>query len=666
MMAETLPAYVPWILLTPAIGALVQQVLGKRLPRQGDFIVVGTMAVSLVLSVVAMLSWAALPSGHYFAANWTWFELAGGATFRMGMVVDGLTSALLCVVTIVSTLVFLYSTGYMKGDPRYHRFFFWLSFFGVSMLLLTLADNLLMLFIGWELVGLCSYKLIGFWSEDLLNAEAAKKAFITTRAGDVGMLIGIMILYAQCGTLQIGEIFAAVKGGAFGGHETLLTLAGIGLFFGAVGKSAQFPLHVWLPDAMAGPTPVSALIHAATMVAAGVYLSARMFPLFTPSTLGFIAWTGGITAFIGAIIAVTQTDIKKVLAYSTISQLGYMILGVGVGAPWAAMFHLCTHAMFKACLFLGSGSVIHAMHHAQDLKDMGGLRAKMPVTFWTFVISTLALAGIPFTSGFMSKDAILLQALHEHHYVLFLLGFAVAFLTAFYMTRLVWLCFLGKPKNEEKFAHAHESPLAMLVPLVILAGFTPWLFWGGFPERFFGTPAYYESHPDVEQVRAAYIEPGGEAHEHVHPWYFLALAYTTGAIGLGLGIGLFVSGRRDEKSRLLPGPLHDLSVAKFHMDEMYLDGVIAAGNVLSDNSAWLDANVVDGAVNVSGAVSLFVGDASGDADQVIVDGAVNLTADVTEGAGAMVATAQTGRIRNYLAFAIGLTAVAIVLIVFVL
>jgi NADH-quinone oxidoreductase subunit L len=665
-MAETLPAYVPWILLLPACGAVVQQIFGNVLPRKGDWVVVGTMAGSLVLSLVAMLAWAALPEGHYFAASWSWFVLAGGITFKMGMVVDGLTAALLCVVTIVSSVVFLFSTGYMKGDPRYPRFFFWLSFFGVSMLLLTLADNLLMLFIGWELVGLCSYKLIGFWSQDLANAEAAKKAFITTRAGDVGMLIGIMILYAQCHTLQIEGIFAAVKGRAFEGHEVLLGLAGVGLFFGAIGKSAQFPLHVWLPDAMAGPTPVSALIHAATMVAAGVYLSARMFPLFTPDALGFIAWTGGITAFVGAIIAVTQTDIKKVLAYSTISQLGYMILGVGVGAPWAAMFHLCTHAMFKACLFLGSGSVIHAMHHAQDLKDMGGLRTKMPVTFWTFVVATLALAGIPLTSGFMSKDAILLQALHDHKYILFALGFFVAFLTAFYMTRLVWLCFLGKPKNEEKFAHAHESPLVMLAPLVILAAFTPWILWGGFPEKFFGTPAYLESYPASKEVEAAYIEPGHEAEEHTHPWYFLLLAYTTGAVGLGLGVAAFASGRRDEKSRLLPGPLHDLSLSKFYMDEMYLNGVVAAGNKLSDESSWIDANVIDGAVNVSGAVSLLVGDASGDADQVVVDGAVNLAADVAEGAGAVVATAQTGRIRNYLAAAIGLTAVVVVLIVFVL
>ncbi|MHC5052545.1 MAG: proton-conducting transporter transmembrane domain-containing protein, partial [Planctomycetota bacterium] len=345
-MAHELPAYIPWILLIPALVSVVQNFFGRKLPRQGDWLVVGGMGASMVLSFVAMIQWAGLGPGEYFAESWTWFTLAGGASFHIGIVYDGITAALVCVVTLVSFLVFLFSTGYMKGDAKYNRFFFWLSFFSFSMLILSVADNLMLLFIGWELVGLSSYKLIGFWSEDLENAEAAKKAFITTRVGDLGMLIGMLILYKYTDTLSIQGIFAAIRDGAFAGHETLLTVAGIGIFFGAVGKSAQFPLHVWLPDAMAGPTPVSALIHAATMVAAGVYLSARMFPMFTPDALGFIAWTGGITAIIAALIAVTQTDIKKVLAYSTISQLGYMILGVGVGAPWAAMFHLATHAMF--------------------------------------------------------------------------------------------------------------------------------------------------------------------------------------------------------------------------------------------------------------------------------------------------------------------------------
>ncbi|MHC4549935.1 MAG: NADH-quinone oxidoreductase subunit L [Planctomycetota bacterium] len=661
-----LPGYVPWIVLIPALVAVVQNFVGLKLPRKGDWLIVGGMGASLVLSFVAMLEWVGLGPGEYFAQSWTWFTVAGGISFELGIVYDGITAALVCVVTLVSFLVFLFSVGYMKDDPQYHRFFFWLSFFSFSMLVLSVADNLLLLFIGWELVGLCSYKLIGFWSEDLENAEAAKKAFIVTRVGDLGMLIGMLILYAQCDTLSIQGIFAAVRDGAFADHETLLTWAGIGIFMGAVGKSAQFPLHVWLPDAMAGPTPVSALIHAATMVAAGVYLSARMFPLFTPDALAFVAWTGGITALIAAVIAVTQTDIKKVLAYSTISQLGYMILGVGVGAPWAAMFHLATHAMFKAGLFLGSGSVIHAMHHAQDLEDLGGLRRKMPITFATFVVCTLALAGIPLFSGFMSKDAILFQALHGQQHVLFWIGFGSAFLTAFYMTRLVWLCFLGRPRNREKYDHAHESPWVMTVPLVVLAVLSFGLFYHGFNEKFLRTPAYYEAHPAAVNRTEAYVAPGGEVPHHDHPLWFTILAFSLGFVGIGVGIALFRSGRRDEKTKLLPAGLHDFAAAKYYMDDMYLDGVVAGTHAVSRNSGWFDNAVIDGAVNVSGLAGILVSDVSGDTDQVVVDGAVNLTADVTEGVGAVAASAQTGRIRNYLAAAVGFTAVVVVLLVLII
>ncbi len=656
-----LPAYVPWIVLAPALAGLLQNFLAPRLARGGDWLVIAGMGAALLLSVVTMLSWAALPAGGYFAASWSWIDLGGGAAFPIRFVVDGLTAAMLCVVTLVSFLVYLFSTGYMKGDPRYHRFFFWLAFFAVSMLLLVLADDLLILFIGWELVGLCSYKLIGFWSQDLANAEAAKKAFITTRIGDVGMLIGILLLYNGCGTLSLQGIFQAVAEGKMG--DTALTWAGIGLFFGAAGKSAQFPLHVWLPDAMAGPTPVSALIHAATMVAAGVYLSARMFPIFTPTALGFIAWTGGITALLAAVIAVTQTDIKKVLAYSTVSQLGYMILGVGVGAPWAAMFHLCTHAMFKACLFLGSGSVIHAMHHAQELKDMGGLRRKMPVTFWTFVVSTLALAGIPLTSGFMSKDAILAQALHVTPF-LFWIGLASAFLTAFYMTRMVWLCFLGKPRNEEKVSHAHESPWVMTLPLVILALLSIGPLYVGFSEKFFRTPAYHASFPHSDQVRHAYVAAGETVPAEHHTWLFVLGAVGVAVGGIGAGIAVFRSGRRDQDTVLLPAPLHELAKGKYYLDEFYLEGFIGAWNRVSDASASLDARFVDGCVNGVGAVSLAVGEISGDADQLVVDGAVNLTADVTSGLGAVASSAQSGRVRHYLTAAIGATAAALLLLLF--
>ena len=658
------PTYVLWILFLPAIAGIVQFFFGKRLPRKGDFLVVGAMGVALVLSVMALFQWAALPAGQAFHSSWNWFGMAGGIQFKVGILVDGLTAALLCVVTLVGALVFLFSTGYMKGDAKYDRFFFWLSFFGVAMLILTLADNLLFLFIGWELVGLCSYQLIGFWSEDLENAEAAKKAFITTRVGDVGMVLGMLVIYAACGSFDFKDIFASIRAGDLSGN--LLTWAGIGIFFGAIGKSAQFPLQVWLPDAMAGPTPVSALIHAATMVAAGVYLTARMFPMFSPDALNFIAWTGGITVIIGALIAFTQTDIKKVLAYSTISQLGYMILGCGVGAPWAAMFHLTTHAFFKACLFLGSGSVIHAMHHAQELKDMGGLRKKMPITFWTFVTATLALAGIPFMSGFYSKDAILLSALNSGQHVLFIMGFLGAFLTALYMTRLVWLCFMGEPKNKQKYEHAHESPWPIVLPLVILAllSFGVIFTAGDFSEQFFRTPAYLSSYPDTEAVRHAYVQPGAKMPHPDHPWWFTALASSLGIAGIALGIALFRRGKRDEKSRLLPGQLHDLAEGKFYMDDMYLDAFVAGANRMSDACAGFDNGAVDGVANGVGKGGLFLGDVSGDVDNVVVDGAANLVSDVAQGAGAVGAAAQTGRVRNYLAMALGATAIAVVVLLF--
>ncbi|MFQ5845382.1 MAG: proton-conducting transporter membrane subunit, partial [Planctomycetota bacterium] len=419
----------------------------------------------------------------------------------------------------------------------------------------------------------------------------------------------------------------------------------------------------WLPDAMAGPTPVSALIHAATMVAAGVYFAARMFPIFTPDALQYVAWTGGITAFLAAVIAVTQTDIKKVLAYSTISQLGYMTLGVGVGAPWAAMFHLCTHAMFKAGLFLGSGSVIHAMHHTQELEDMGGLRRRMPVTFWTFVLCTLALAGVPLFSGFMSKDAILFEALHGGQTFLFWLGLGSALLTAFYMTRLVWLCFMGEPRNRHKFEHARESPWVMTVPLVVLASFSVGFVWVGFSDKFFGTPAYYAGYPQTPAVAAAYVAPGAVVPPPDHPVWFAPLAIAVAVGGILLGWLVFRSGRRDQDSMVMPAGVHDLARHKYYLDDFYLDGLIAWWNRISGWCRGIDDDGVDGAVNAVGRGSVVASEISGDHDQIVVDGAVNLVADVTEAAGAVAVTAQTGRLRNYLFGAIAVTtAVLLVLL----
>ena len=362
--------------------------------------------------------------------NFPWVDfgnvpLIGHLTMELGIAVDHLTAIMLVVVTLVSTLVHFFSIGYMHGDVRYSRYFAYLGIFTFSMLMIVLTNNFFLIYVGWELVGLSSYLLIGHWYEKKSAADASKKAFIVNRVGDIGMFTGIMILYKTFHTFGFREIFEAMSSGNIPmGCEAWLTAAGILIFCGAVGKSAQFPLHVWLPDAMEGPTPVSALIHAATMVAAGVYLVARTFPMMTADALTVIAYTGAVTAFISATIAIAQNDIKKVLAYSTISQLGYMVMGLGVGAYTAGFFHLVTHAMFKAGLFLGSGSVIHAMHHAlhhqhdhhtdpQDIRNMGGLKSKMPVTFAAFLMYTLAICGVPFTSGFLSKDEFLALVSHE-------------------------------------------------------------------------------------------------------------------------------------------------------------------------------------------------------------------------------------------------------------
>src|SRR5882762_1804663 len=359
----------------------------------------------------------------------------------------------------------------MKGDRGYSRYFAFLSLFTFSMLGIVLADNFVMMFIFWELVGVSSYLLIEHWYERPAAAAACKKAFLTNRLGDFGFLAGILLVWATLGHhLNFEELAAHLRGSQVEQFGSVATVAGLLIFCGAMGKSAQFPLHVWLPDAMEGPTPVSALIHAATMVAAGVYMLCRVYFIFTPEALTVIAWIGGFTALLAALIAVQQNDIKRILAYSTLSQLGYMVMAVGLGGPTPAMFHLTTHAFFKALLFLGAGSVILALHHEQDIWKMGAIRKKMPVTFWTFLFGTLALCGVPPFSGFYSKDAILAQALHEHNYPLFALAVFVAVLTTFYMFRLLFVVFLGETKSRPIGSeHASESPRVMVWPLRILA-----------------------------------------------------------------------------------------------------------------------------------------------------------------------------------------------------
>jgi NADH-quinone oxidoreductase subunit L len=459
------------VLLLPLLSFVILIFFNRRLPRRGDFVGVGILGTAFALS--AYIFWTVIVQTYdpAFRVAWdfTWIDLGqvpgiGPLQIKMGIVIDNLTAIMLAMVTLISLLVHLYSTGYMAGDKNYGRYYAFLGIFTFSMLGIVLSDNLFSIYIFWELVGLSSYLLIGFFFEKDSAADAQKKAFLANRVGDIGMWLGILILYSQFHTFSFTEIYANLAAGKFALSNAWLTAAGLLLFMGCVGKSAQFPLHIWLPDAMEGPTPVSALIHAATMVAAGVYFVARIFVVLTPDALHVIAFIGAVTAFMAATIAITQNDIKRVLAYSTVSQLGYMVLGLGVGAYSAALFHLVTHAFFKACLFLGSGAIIHAMHHEQDMRWMGGLRKHMPWTFATFTLATLALAGLPLTSGFMSKDAILAGAIGFAtaegggvYYLIPVLGFFSAMLTAFYMGRQIWLVFFGESRTHLKPADDHHS-----------------------------------------------------------------------------------------------------------------------------------------------------------------------------------------------------------------
>jgi NADH-quinone oxidoreductase subunit L len=463
----------PWIiLLLPLAASVLIALFGRKSPRASAAVSVGAISAAFLCSVILwvgivpdlMSSSLDLAGRHFISIerSFVWLK-AGALHVDFAVTVDPLSMLMLLVVTGVGSLIHFFSVGYMHGDRGYARYFAGLSFFTFSMLGLVLSNNFVQLFIFWELVGVSSYLLIGFWYERASAADAAKKAFLTNRLGDFGFLAGIILIWVAAGTLNFGSLQ-----NAFVINPTMAgTMGGLLIFCGAVGKSAQFPLHVWLPDAMEGPTPVSALIHAATMVAAGVYMLCRVFFVFDPTAQTVIAWVGGLTALLAALMAVQQDDIKRILAYSTISQLGYMVMAAGLSHAPAAMFHLATHACFKALLFLGAGSVIHALSHEQDIWKMGRLKDKMPVTALAFLIGTLALCGVPPLSGFYSKDAILAAAWTESP-LLFGIGLTVAFLTTFYMFRLVLTVFWGRAKTDPA-THAHESPRIMTNPLVVLA-----------------------------------------------------------------------------------------------------------------------------------------------------------------------------------------------------
>ena len=457
----------PWLILfLPLLAAVVIALFTKRHRTASAFISIGAIVIGFIASTVVFVSSKGASIPLNVSLNWL---TAGDLAIPFGIQLDHLSMLMLLIVTGVGSAIHIFSYGYMHEDGDFSRFFASLSLFTFSMLGLVLSNNFFQMFIFWELVGVSSYLLIGFWYEKPSAADAAKKAFITNRLGDFGFLLGILMVWSLAGSLSFDVLAETFKNNP-AVLGTFATVAGLLIFCGAVGKSAQFPLHVWLPDAMEGPTPVSALIHAATMVAAGVYMLCRVFFIFNPAALEVIAWIGVGTALLAALIAVQQNDIKRILAYSTLSQLGLMVMGVGMQDPAGSMFHLTTHAFFKALLFLGAGSVIHALHHEQDIWAMGDLRRKMPVTFWTFLLATLAITGVPPFSGFFSKDALLAAAWHHNAWI-FVIAVIVSILTSFYMFRLFFVAFLG-PEKTEASSHAHESPRVMTVPLIFLAVLT--------------------------------------------------------------------------------------------------------------------------------------------------------------------------------------------------
>jgi len=590
-----MPYQLAWLIFLLPLFSLIIIVFFLRLflrdkPALAGYTIITALFGSLALSIWAFITVMTSKGHELVIPNIDWVIIEGGINIQLGLIMDPLTVVLLIVVTVVSLMVQIYSQGYMHGDPGYHRYFAWMSIFTFSMLGLVLADNLLFMFVFWELVGLCSYLLIGFWFHKPSAANAAKKAFIVTRIGDFGFLAGILILYLNTGTFDIAELHGLAVAGTLAGAA--LTWAAIGIFAGAAGKSAQFPLHVWLPDAMEGPTPVSALIHAATMVAAGVFLVARMFPLFENSSdaLATVAVIGGFTAIFAATMGLVANDIKRVLAYSTISQLGYMMLGLGTGGVAIGIFHLFNHAFFKALLFMGAGSVNHSTG-TFDMRLMGGLRKVMPWTYATFLIGSLSLAGIWPLSGFWSKDEIIIGSLASQP-ILFYLAMITVFLTAFYMFRAIFMTFGGEYRGGDPDAHGgshpHESPPVMVAPLVILAVLAVvsglWNVTGSFG-AFMG---HGETHGFIEGFFGVLTHP--------LPWISLILA------GLGILLAYAIYSARwlsAERIGSLFKPIYTLLSRKYWLDELY-ENVIVKTVLLKGLFAvfqLFDTKAVDGAVN---------------------------------------------------------------------
>ena len=568
----------PWLILfLPLFSAAAITLFTLRSRGISAFLSIGAIVTGFILSVIFINA-----NGFHFAGeiSKTWLSI-GNLQIDFGLKLDALSMMMLLVVTGVGGAIHIYSVGYMHEDNGFSRFFAKLSLFTFSMLGIVLANNFIEMFIFWELVGVSSYLLIGFWFEKPSAGDAAKKAFIVNRLGDFGFLLGILMVWGILGSLNFSNLQnqLTANSAALG---TAATIAGLLIFCGAVGKSAQFPLHVWLPDAMEGPTPVSALIHAATMVAAGVYMLCRILFLLDDSALHVIAYIGGFTSLLAALIAVQQDDIKRIIAYSTLSQLGYMVMAVGLNGPTPAMFHLTTHAFFKALLFLSAGSVIIALHHEQDIWKMGNLRKKLPITFWTFLVGALALSGIPPFAGFYSKDSILAQCLEQKNYLLFGVAVFVAGLTAFYIFRLFFVVFSGKEKSEA-VSHAHESPAVMTLPLVVLAIFAAI---GGFIGITNSYGSQFVAGHETLSVAQQALEP---LHNLMPMLIGIVVAFT----GIFLAFSLYKNATSDP----LPAILGGLATAmknKFYFDELYEATFVRAHDFIAAVMDWVDRWLVEG------------------------------------------------------------------------
>ena len=649
---------------------------GHRPLRAGAYFATGVMALSAVLGLYGLVRYlddfgsvSPIELEQRWAESTPWAQVGpaddgpSATTLRLGYRIDHLSALMFAMVTFVATWIFVFSLGYMADETeethedheahltrpgRFGRFFLFLSLFCFSMLNLLIADNLFQVFISWELVGVCSFFLIGFYHERRSAGLAANKAFIVNRVGDAGFLIGLAIVWTHFGTFNFQDITRDLAGGGPAIPHGLFVVSGIGIFLGCVGKSAQFPLHTWLPDAMEGPTPVSALIHAATMVAAGVYLVGRAFPLFAPEVRLIIAYTGGLTLFLAATIALVQTDIKRVLAYSTVSQLGFMMLALGVGGWVAGLLHLLTHAFFKALLFLGSGSVIHGCHHEQELTRMGGLRRRMPVTAITMLVGVLAISGTPLFSGWYSKDLILSNAMgfglhHREHIALFILPLVTAGMTAFYMFRLWFLAFAGTPRDLGA-EHAHESPWVMTLPLVVLAVLSVCVAWGWplwDPHASYLAHLLEEGRPGMAHGLAV------EDETHLAGW----LALVAAAAGVGLAVLMYGTQKIDPAAvRARAGALYGFLREKWHFDELYDVLFVRPAVALGYGTARFDkrpvpaenAEAADRTVNVSS-----------------LDGVLNAVGLGTLSLGRALRPVQSGLIRGYVTVLL-LAAVALV------